>query len=70
MHPLWLIVFVLLATSAGHARDRYSDARCLKIEKKINRIHSEMRAGYSAKKGVRLADRLRELQQERAKHCR
>jgi hypothetical protein len=28
-----------------------------------------MRAGYSAKKGVRLADKLRELQQKRAKHC-
>lgn len=70
MRTLWVIVFLFLAASAAHSKDRYSNAQCTKIDKQIKRIHSEMRAGYSAKKGVRLADKLRDLQHKRAKHCR
>ena len=64
-----LIVLLTLAASSAPAHQRYSDARCAQIEKQVQKIHSQMRAGYSAKKGIRLADSLLELRLNRTRHC-
>lgn len=61
-------LFCLLTVGAAHERPR--DAACDKVKQEIRRIHSRMRAGYSARTGIRLAARLRELQRQRARVCR
>lgn len=70
MRYLVLSTMLILVSASVSAHPRYSAARCAQLEQQIRRIHSQMRAGYSAKKGVRLADKLRELQLKRARHCR
>jgi uncharacterized protein YoaH (UPF0181 family) len=68
-----LLLGGLLAISAAGssaADKRYSPAKCERIEKQIRRIHSRMRAGYSAGQGVRLEARLRELKRQRRQYCR
>lgn len=56
-------------TVAG-ARTPAEVRHCEQLERKIRRIHARMRQGYSAKQGVRLEERLRELRRERARKCR
>ena len=44
---------------------------CTRVANSIDRIHSKQRAGYRAKAGVRMDERLRELEEERrARRCR
>jgi hypothetical protein len=44
---------------------------CLRIDQSIDRIRSKQRAGYRAKEGVRLDERLQRLEEERrTRHCR
>lgn len=52
------------------AADKRVARQCAVLEQQIKRIHSQMRAGYSARKGNRLAARLRKLRKKRAKNCR
>lgn len=64
-----LILLVLLASSAT-AYERFSEAKCARIDQQIQRIHSQMRAGYTAKRGVQLDAKLRALKLKRTRHCR
>ncbi len=43
---------------------------CDKVKRDIRRIESRLRAGYTARQGVRLEERLRELKERRRKVCR
>jgi hypothetical protein len=46
-------------------------AACARINQSIDAIHSKQRAGYRAKEGVRLDERLRRLEEERrGSRCR
>ncbi|MDZ7644205.1 MAG: hypothetical protein U5K76_08360 [Woeseiaceae bacterium] len=58
------------AATADAAPRGDSAKECERIEARIEKIHADMRAGYGARKGQRLAKRLRELQKKRAKLCR
>lgn len=72
MHGIIIAVLLNFAATAEMppAAGKNSDRQCAVLKQKIKRIHSQMRAGYSARKGNRLAARLRELQKKRAKICR
>lgn len=67
-----LLAILLLAGGAADAApagDRQL-RECERIEQRIRRIHQRMRAGYSAKQGVKLAAELRRLRAARARRCR
>ena len=51
--------------------DRAADAAaCRQVNAQIRRVESQMRAGYSAKRGVQLEARLRKLRDKRYRICR
>jgi hypothetical protein len=64
-----LVSFLLLQVDA-EAHDRHRKEACAKVKARIRLVESRMRAGYSARQGYRLEDRLRELRKERARLCR
>ena len=70
MHGQLTLVLLLLIANNAPTYERFSEAKCARIDQQIQRIHSQMRAGYTAKRGVRLEARLRELKLKRARHCR
>ena len=43
----------------------YSKQKCAGIDKKIDRLNSQMRAGYNLKKGERLKAKLRSLEKKK-----
>lgn len=65
-----LILFAASVSAAPPAAEPRQSAECERLNKEIKRVHSRMRAGYTAKQGERLAARLRKLRQQRAKACR
>jgi hypothetical protein len=71
MRLLAVTVFLLLCSIPQlAAQPKSAKAECAEIRRQIRRIHSRMRAGYTAKQGIRLDERLRELKKKRAKACR
>ncbi len=70
MHSQAALILLYLLTNNTPAYERFSETKCARIGQQIQRIHSQMRAGYTAKRGVRLEARLRELKLKRARHCR
>ena len=72
MRQFFYAASVCLACFAGDAgmAARDTDAECREIDRKIERIQARMRSGYSAKEGVRLKERLRELRRKRYDLCR
>lgn len=75
MRKIVLLAGLLLSGQAGASGSGApgpdkAEAECRKVREKIERLHARMRAGYRAKAGNRLAERLRELKKQRAKLCR
>lgn len=60
-------LFCLAAPAAAADRD---EKECEAVKKKIRKVQSRMRRGYSAKEGNKLNARLLELRRKRAKVCR
>ena len=52
----------------AHDEDKQR-AACRRIAQSIDWVHSKQRAGYRAKEGVRLDERLRRLEEERRQRC-
>ena len=52
---------------SADARDRVA---CEKVKREIARVESRMRAGYTARQGRRLEERLRRLREKRYRVCR
>ncbi len=72
MKFLWIIVLTLAVgfmAQAPAADPRYSEAKCERIDARLEKINSQLRLGARAKKGERLKDRRRELKLERSQHC-
>lgn len=64
-----LVVFSSLFSSAANSRNdiRVSKYICASVGDDIDRINSQMRAGYNAREGERLRDRLRLLKKTKNK---
>ena len=65
---LILLVTALPATAAR--RKKLSREQCAALKKRIVKLQSKLRAGYSAKQGVKLRRRQRELELKRYRQCR
>ena len=63
-----LLAFSSMNAQAGHPHKR--QAECAEVRQQIRRIQARLRAGYTARAGVRLEARLRELKKKRARVCR
>ncbi|MGB5346681.1 MAG: hypothetical protein WBN23_11000 [Woeseia sp.] len=67
------LILLFCSISTGAAPPNAAEAariECAEVRRQIRRIHSRMRAGYTASQGIRLDDRLRELKKKRARVCR
>lgn len=66
------LIVALAVASPVDAADRQKTRQdaCETVKAKIRYVESRMRAGYTAKQGYRLEDRLRELRRKRSKLCR
>ena len=68
---MWLVLTTILPLPVDSiAQTAVQREKCELIRKRIRRIESRMRAGYSVNEGNRLAERLRELKRARSKTCR
>ncbi len=63
-----LMLATLVSADGMAARDK--DAVCREIDRQIEQLHARMRQGYTAKQGVRLEKRLRDLRERRYELCR
>ncbi|MBT8086163.1 MAG: hypothetical protein HKN35_09365 [Woeseia sp.] len=71
MRSLAMTVFLLgCSIPALEAHEKSAKAECAEVRQQIRRIYSRLRAGYTAKTGIRLEARLRELKKKRARVCR
>lgn len=52
------------------AHEEFDKAKCAAVKKKIRRIRSRMRAGYTRAQGERMEEQLRKLKRQRRSHCR
>ncbi len=66
---LLCVMLACIFSDTGYAA-RDNAKVCEQIDRKIEKIHSRMRQGYTAKQGVRLEERLRELKRKRYELCR
>lgn len=66
---LWLALFFCTGFAADNQRAKRKH-ECAAIDRRIDRIRSQRRAGYTAKQGRKSKARLRELQQQRFTRCR
>ncbi len=65
------LLLAMQLTAQPAEADRGSEsAACRQVKMQIRRVESQMRAGYSAKRGARLEARLRELRDKRYRVCR
>lgn len=63
---LVLVALGALATPAAVAHG----TACEKLERQRDQIHRELRRGYTAERGNRLRERLREIHTRLARECR
>lgn len=70
MRTTVIMICVFAVASAKGMAAHSSREECEEVKQKIRRIEAKMRQGYSAREGVRLEDRLRELREKRSKLCR
>lgn len=68
MTSFLLLVFLLFANADSLASD--GDLECEKIKRKISKIESKMRSGYTRAEGEKLAAELRRLRSLRRQACR
>jgi len=59
----------LLLAPASYAVDDGQRQKCEQTKQKIRKIESRMRMGYSAKQGIRMDEKLRQLKKQRSKYC-
>lgn len=65
-----LSVILVIAAQAAMSAEPADRKACEKVKRDIARLESRMRAGYTAKQGRRLEERLRELRVRRYRVCR
>lgn len=71
MHILTLTVLLAFSSiNVAAAHPHKAQAECAKVRQQIRRVQARLRAGYTARAGVRLEARLRELKKKRARVCR
>jgi len=64
-----VIILSSLITPIVAAEARYSEAKCERINARLEKINSQLRAGARATQGERLKDRRRALKLERSQNC-
>jgi hypothetical protein len=58
-------------TPAINARDQeLTEKQCDALDKKMTKIQSRLRQGYSARQGRKYKAQMRDLQLQRFRHCR
>lgn len=70
-HAIVLLMLAMLFSSA-HAvapDKRYTDKKCERVDAKLEKINSQLRAGASTKAAQRLKSKRRDLKLERSRHC-
>ena len=65
-----MIALVLAGQVDAAGQDKARKDACETVKAQIRYVQSRMRAGYTAKQGYRLEDRLRELRRKRSRLCR
>lgn len=65
-----LLLGLLLSAPALAGRRRENREACDRIDRRLQEIESQRRAGYSAKQGRKLATRRDELERSRRELCR
>lgn len=69
-----VFVFIVALATALYVQSATASTRdhkvCAKVKRDIARVESRMRAGYTAKQGRRLEERLRRLRKKRYRVCR
>ncbi|KXS51566.1 MAG: hypothetical protein AWU57_4050 [Marinobacter sp. T13-3] len=55
--------------SASRAEEEAKTARCNNIQKRLDRIQAQLRAGYGSERGNRLRAQRRELSQQYSRQC-
>jgi hypothetical protein len=61
---------MFLPCAAIAAQERDERQRCACLEGRLDHLQSELRAGYTARRGRRLKERQRDLEEQRRKVCR
>ena len=67
-----MLIVALIVVEPVDATSQVKTRRnaCEAVKAKIRYVESRMRAGYTAKQGIRLEERLRELRRKRSRLCR
>jgi hypothetical protein len=60
-----IIVSIILFIQPALAAKTVNEKSCRKVAKQIKQVESQMRQGYSLKKGEQLMNRLRKLKKQR-----
>ncbi len=71
---IWLLVVpgFAIASVADAARSSpgATEKKCAAIDRRLEKVQSRLRAGYSVKQGRKLKTRRRELEKQRFRQCR
>lgn len=63
------LLLISLSATAAAPEARYSEAKCERLDQRLEKINSQLRTGARAKQGERLKDKRRALKLERSQHC-
>lgn len=65
-----LLLAAVFAPPTVGAPELDEKARCARIDARLDRLQSELRAGYTAKRGRKLKELQRVLEEQRRTECR
>lgn len=65
-----LFAGLTVSLQAGAADARYSKAKCERMEQRVQKLNSQLRAGGHGKQVKRWKQKRRSLEAKRSQHCR
>ncbi len=60
-----VLVLLLAVIAPSYAKENVSQSQCKKIQSKMSKVNSQLRAGYKVKQGEKLKAKLREFKKVR-----
>lgn len=66
---LQMLIAVTLLTGDANSHHKFDKQQCARISRKIIKLQSRLRRGYSARQGRRYREQMRELQLTRFRKC-
>ncbi|MDM3870825.1 hypothetical protein QSV34_05600 [Porticoccus sp. W117] len=66
----FILLFCIMCCSAQAANKPASKEQCRKWQQQLDKVNTELRAGYKTERGNKLRKRRRELQSKLHRRCR